>query len=110
MGVSPTYVQRALRIQRERPDLFGKVWQDTMPTHTALAKTSSLGGLGVLAREIRNSDQSMERDARTLAPATERCATSFSCQGQRQNILTGKLVYLEEVIAEGKITVKPYRS
>jgi len=38
IGVSPTYVQRALRIQRERPDLFEAVWQGTISIPKALAE------------------------------------------------------------------------
>jgi len=38
MGVSATYIQRALRVQRERPDLFEKLWDGTMNMPTALAE------------------------------------------------------------------------
>ena len=38
MGVSPAYVQWALRIQRERPDLFEQLWNGALKMPTAMAE------------------------------------------------------------------------
>lgn len=50
MQVSPAYVQRAIRIQRERPDLFEQVWNGSMNIPTALKEMDPPASPAVTAR------------------------------------------------------------
>ena len=73
MGVSPTYVQRALRVQREDPELFEKIWNGQITVNAAIrildgvTDTESAREIRTLRRLMNNAFRDPDVDPELLA-------------------------------------------